>query len=827
MSFLKKAQQQMAHTTKVPTLGNYELRTLQDIITTEKFFIQTNTKAAADFKKNAESLKTWAEEEGDDLKDVLGKISLLFDQYSTAQNRLNSHLSTIRLHYKSIRTREESLSDLKNRKRSLGSRIESVEKKLAKMGPENKELMKVTGQLKDMRSEMENLRVEVMEEEAAIGDFKRRTVKEALGLKCGGLLEMAEKVIIIAEIGKLMLEEIPLGTTRPGMPRAEYQGHQKTEALLQEATRCVADVGFAPSAPSNGIPRFEQPSRSNTFDQSGQGHDQSVRNDAQPDFPHAAEGSEFHSSIGYPGALGDSTSQSFNQDPSGASPSLDTSSTPIYASHASGLRGASGLAGAFGHEAQSSTFSSTEPLRDTAAEEWGRSAGAAIAGAGVGAVGADLEATTREAARNQGVHDTSPVPAGNAAASANTTPKDSGQTIDSQIEARVNSVYGGVANASEASPSRDTGYAAENVTSPISYDDHYNGSGAVSGGGGGGDGGGEGGVSGSNGGSGGGFGAPILPPVRATSPLPSSSADPGYSIPTTSSAPPPNGGFANTNNHQSDASYFQGIGSTRAMQESVRRSVSPAGAAGAGNRLSTVGLGGPKGHEPAAEGGRKMTAAAFRRGFSRTPSAQAMGATGSGDSTTGVPPVGGNAAVPDEPLATPQPPGAFTYGGPSQEDGGVANLSSSIPPLHIQKRHSQGQAVNSSQNISRYLVEQTTGSDSPAPPYVGEEDYLGGAGGNAGGSNTHHALPQPPLPMTTHQQSQNHHHQYQHQQQHPYHDPYSHYHPPPPQPTFTSPGYGDHPNGSRPGSSHGQGQVYSPQPNQGSHALPPPPPGYT
>lgn len=43
---------------------------------------------------------------------------------------------------------------------------------------------------------MEDLRVEVQTEEAAIGDFKRRTAKEAMGIKCGGLLEFAEKMTV-------------------------------------------------------------------------------------------------------------------------------------------------------------------------------------------------------------------------------------------------------------------------------------------------------------------------------------------------------------------------------------------------------------------------------------------------------------------------------------------------------------------------------------------------------------------------------------------------------------------------------------------------------
>ena len=47
--------------------------------------------------------------------------------------RFNYFVSTMRLHLKSIRSREEGFAELKNRKRALQNKIESVEKKLARM----------------------------------------------------------------------------------------------------------------------------------------------------------------------------------------------------------------------------------------------------------------------------------------------------------------------------------------------------------------------------------------------------------------------------------------------------------------------------------------------------------------------------------------------------------------------------------------------------------------------------------------------------------------------------------------------------------------------
>lgn len=277
MSFLKKAQQQIAHNTVAPSLiGNSDLKQLQAIITTEKEWIKANTKAASDFGKNIEAIKAWGSEEGEDLRvssemkitkretlltlferppqDVTGKVTVLWEHYPSSIQRFNTHLSTIRLHHKAIRTREESLSELRSRKRSLAGRIESVEKKLAKMGPENKELAKTTSSLKELRNEMSALSQEVLVETAGLEDFKRRSIKESLGMKCSALVELAEKMIVMAEMAGAMLEELDMEPMQPGGQRRMYAGTPKTEDLLQEGLRCLADVTFRPinsTAPSS------------------------------------------------------------------------------------------------------------------------------------------------------------------------------------------------------------------------------------------------------------------------------------------------------------------------------------------------------------------------------------------------------------------------------------------------------------------------------------------------------------------------------------------------------------------------------------------------
>lgn len=99
----------------------------------------------------------------------------------------------MRDHLKSIRTREENLDELKRRRKNVGAKAETAERKLSKMSPEHKNLPMQTDTLNSLRAEIRSLDSEIMSEEAALGDFKRITTRAWMGLKFGGLVECAEK----------------------------------------------------------------------------------------------------------------------------------------------------------------------------------------------------------------------------------------------------------------------------------------------------------------------------------------------------------------------------------------------------------------------------------------------------------------------------------------------------------------------------------------------------------------------------------------------------------------------------------------------------------
>ncbi|KAJ1299336.1 hypothetical protein OPQ81_004997 [Rhizoctonia solani] len=232
----------IAHASTITALGNPDLRTLQDLITAEKGVLLGVQRLAGDVGKSAEMLRVWGQGEGDDLGDVLTHSTNLLAQFSAALTQFASYEEQIRAQMKSIRSREESLDEMKRRKRTVDHKADSADKKLAKMSAEHKSRMAQVELLNELKEEGRRLEIDIVNEEAAIGDFKRRTARAFLGLKFAGMAELAEKATIIGDLGKLMIEEIPLHTTTPGQPRALYTGREKTAELSSEALRCIGEV---------------------------------------------------------------------------------------------------------------------------------------------------------------------------------------------------------------------------------------------------------------------------------------------------------------------------------------------------------------------------------------------------------------------------------------------------------------------------------------------------------------------------------------------------------------------------------------------------------
>ncbi|KAJ8593333.1 hypothetical protein M405DRAFT_609905 [Rhizopogon salebrosus TDB-379] len=194
---------------------------------------------------HASQLKLW-------LLDILSASTTLLLNFSAALSAYASTHHGIRDTMKSLRTREEALDDLRRRRRRVGTAAESAEKKLNKMSPEHKNLTSQTDALNRLHEDMRTMDGDIIREEAELGDFKRRCAKSWMQAKFGGLAECCEKGVIVGDIGKAIVAEIPEDVTQPGLPRAYYSSHPRISSLVSEAQRSIAQVVFT-TEPSDSV----------------------------------------------------------------------------------------------------------------------------------------------------------------------------------------------------------------------------------------------------------------------------------------------------------------------------------------------------------------------------------------------------------------------------------------------------------------------------------------------------------------------------------------------------------------------------------------------
>lgn len=97
---------------------------------------------------------------------------------------------------KSVRTGEESLDELKRRRKTVASKADSAERKLHKMNPEHKNLQAQTDLLNQLRDEIRSLDSQIMTDEAKLGDLKRSATKSWMTLKFGGIEELSRKGVV-------------------------------------------------------------------------------------------------------------------------------------------------------------------------------------------------------------------------------------------------------------------------------------------------------------------------------------------------------------------------------------------------------------------------------------------------------------------------------------------------------------------------------------------------------------------------------------------------------------------------------------------------------
>jgi predicted RNase H-like nuclease (RuvC/YqgF family) len=97
---------------------------------------------------------------------------------------------------KTVRTQEESLDQLRNRRKGVASKADAAERKLNRMDSGHKDTAAQSALLEGLRNSIRELDSEIMTGEAKLGDLKRALAKVWMALKFGGLQECCRKGIV-------------------------------------------------------------------------------------------------------------------------------------------------------------------------------------------------------------------------------------------------------------------------------------------------------------------------------------------------------------------------------------------------------------------------------------------------------------------------------------------------------------------------------------------------------------------------------------------------------------------------------------------------------
>ncbi|PHZ16182.1 uncharacterized protein RHIMIDRAFT_197328, partial [Rhizopus microsporus ATCC 52813] len=104
---------------------------------------------------------------------------------------------------KSIREREEKLSDVREKKRSLQSRIAN----LTKSNPKSPKLA-------EFQKELKSFEHDTLESELDLAKFKRFALKEAFYLRFNAMYAFAEKTAIVAGFAKYLVDLIEIDQSK-------------------------------------------------------------------------------------------------------------------------------------------------------------------------------------------------------------------------------------------------------------------------------------------------------------------------------------------------------------------------------------------------------------------------------------------------------------------------------------------------------------------------------------------------------------------------------------------------------------------------------------
>ncbi|KAI9316000.1 Eisosome component PIL1-domain-containing protein [Dichotomocladium elegans] len=237
-----------SHIARKNPLQNQETKTLSGWIFEERNVLSNMRTLTYHHSETNKAMDEWIneecqnakEEDNKDLKDIGSKLLVLFKKQIEIEEAYTAKYQQYRRTIKAIRDREERLTDAREKKKALQSRIDNLTRTNAK-----------SSKARDISKELDALERDTHDMEMEMGDFKRFALREAFYLRFNAMHEMAEKLVIIAGFAKYIADLIDIEPTQPGQPhRRPYDKSAQASQILHDALRALETW-----APAEGMQR--------------------------------------------------------------------------------------------------------------------------------------------------------------------------------------------------------------------------------------------------------------------------------------------------------------------------------------------------------------------------------------------------------------------------------------------------------------------------------------------------------------------------------------------------------------------------------------------
>lgn len=212
-------------------MGPELARKLSQLVKIEKNVLRSMEIASIERRQAATSLSNWGLENDDDVSDITDKLGVLIYEISELDDQFIDRYDQYRLTLKSIRDIENSIEPSRIKKDKVMDKISFLKYK----EPDSYSKIEI------LEQELVRCEAECLVAEAQLSNITRAKLKAAFTYQFDSIIEHSEKVALIANYGKALLQLLDDAPVTPGETRPAYDGYEASKQIIVDAEHALTE----------------------------------------------------------------------------------------------------------------------------------------------------------------------------------------------------------------------------------------------------------------------------------------------------------------------------------------------------------------------------------------------------------------------------------------------------------------------------------------------------------------------------------------------------------------------------------------------------------